>query len=89
MSQKRVSLSERRLQDRRGIDALIPDAVNVATAKRAGKLAKVTLYVRPDQVTGLEEIQLDERRRTGSKPDKSELVQEALDLLMRKYSKTA
>ena len=88
MSQKRVSLSERRLQDRRGIDALIPNALT-PPARRAGKLAKVTLYVRPDQVTGLEEIQLDERRRTGSKPDKSELVQEALDLLMRKYSKTA
>ena len=88
MSQKRVSLSERRLQDRRGIDALIPDALT-PPARRAGKLAKVTLYVRPDQVTGLEEIQLDERRRTGAKPDKSDLVQEALDLLMRKYSKTA
>lgn len=88
MSQKRVSLSERRLQDRRGIDALIPEALPPA-ARRAERLAKVTLYVRPDQVTGLEEIQLDERRRTGSKPDKSELVQEALDLLMRKYSKTA
>ena len=87
MSPKRVSLSERRLQDRRGIDALIPDALTPA-ARRAGKLAKVTLYVRPDQVTGLEEIQLAERRRTGVRPDKSDLVQEALDLLMQKYSKT-
>jgi hypothetical protein len=87
MSQKRVSLSERRLQDRRGIDALIPDALT-PPARRAGKLAKVTLYVRPDQVTGLEEIQLDERRRTGAKPDKSDLVQEALDLLIQKYSNT-
>jgi hypothetical protein len=87
MSQKRVSLSERRLQDRRGIDALIPEVPTVP-ARRAGKLAKVTLYVRPDQVTGLEEIQLDERRRTGAKPDKSDLVQEALDLLIHKYSKT-
>ena len=88
MSQKRISLSARRLQDRRGIDALIPDALT-PPARRAGKLAKVTLYVRPDQVTGLEEIQLDERRRTGAKPDKSDLVQEALDLLIKKYSKTA
>jgi hypothetical protein len=45
--------------------------------------------VRPDQVTGLEEIQLAERRRTGVKPDKSDLVQEALDLLIQKYSNTA
>ena len=52
------------------------------------KTAKVTLYVRPDQVMKLEEIQLAERRRTGTRPDKSDLVQEALDLLIQKYSKT-
>lgn len=49
------------------------------------QLAKVTLYVRPDQVLAIEAIQLEERRRTGSRPDKSALVQEALDLLMKKY----
>jgi len=49
------------------------------------QLAKVTLYVRPDQVVAIETIQLDERRRTGSRPDKSALVQEALDLLISKY----
>ena len=47
--------------------------------------AKVTLYVRPDQVLAIEAIQLEERRRTGSRPDKSALVQEALDLLIKKY----
>jgi hypothetical protein len=92
MSQKRVSLGERRLQDRRGIDVLIPNAASEddvpAAGKHAERPAKVTLYVRPDQVTGLEEIQLAERRRTGKKPDKSDLVQEALDLLIQKYSKT-
>jgi len=46
---------------------------------------KVTLYVRPEQIMELEEIQLRERRRTGKRPDKSELVQEALDLLIEKY----
>ena len=48
-------------------------------------LSKVTLYVRPDQVLAIEAIQLEERRRTGSRPDKSALVQEALDLLINKY----
>jgi hypothetical protein len=53
-----------------------------------GRLEKVTLYVRPDQVMALEEIQLRQRRQTGKKPDKSDLVQEALDLLVNKYSNT-
>jgi hypothetical protein len=47
----------------------------------------VTLYVRPDQVLAIEAIQLEERRRTGSRPDKSALVQEALDLLINKYGR--
>ena len=51
----------------------------------ARELAKVTLYVRPDQVIAIEDIQLRERKRTGSRPDKSVLVQEALDLLVEKY----
>ncbi len=50
------------------------------------KLQKVTLYVRPEQILKLEEIQLQERRRTGVRPDKSALVQEALDLLFQRYS---
>jgi hypothetical protein len=59
-------------------------------AKKAGfatsqDLSKVTLYVRPDQVIGVEAIQLAERKRTGQRPDKSALVQEALDLLISKY----
>lgn len=54
--------------------------------KKAGAaLAKVTLYIRPDQVISIEEIQLKERQKTGEKKDKSELIQEALDLLIQKY----
>ena len=54
--------------------------------KKNGKeFAKVTLYVRPDQVIAIEDIQLRERKRTGGRPDKSTLVQEALDLLVEKY----
>ena len=50
-------------------------------------LSKVTLYVRPDQVVGVESIQLSERKRTGQRRDKSSLVQEALDLLISKYKR--
>lgn len=90
---KRVSLGDRRSQDRRGIDAILGDAAaepGAAPGPSANKpkLEKVTLYVRPEQVMHLEEIQLQERRRTGKRPDKSDLVQEALDLLIQKYSKT-
>ncbi|MBV9468429.1 MAG: hypothetical protein JOZ57_04235 [Abitibacteriaceae bacterium] len=48
-------------------------------------LAKVTLYIRPEQVIAIESIQLQERQRTGKKPDKSDLMQEALDLLIERY----
>lgn len=51
-------------------------------------LSKVTLYIRPDQVLTIETIQLVERQKTGNKPDKSTLVQEALDLLREKYGLT-
>jgi hypothetical protein len=54
-------------------------------ASRKSKLHKITLYVRPDQVVTLEEIQLSERRRTGRKPDKSGLLQDAIDLLIERY----
>jgi len=88
---KRISLSDRRTQDRRGIDAILgegPEADASPIVESRKKLEKVTLYVRPEQVMQLEEIQLQERRRTGKRPDKSDLVQEALDLLVQKYSKT-
>jgi len=46
---------------------------------------KVTLYIRPDQVKMIERIQFQEWERTGKRPEKSTLVQEALDLLAGKY----
>ena len=46
---------------------------------------KVTIYVRPDQVKMIERIQFQEWERTGKRPEKSTLVQEALDLLAAKY----
>jgi hypothetical protein len=47
---------------------------------------KATYYIRPDQDIALASIQLAERQRSGRRCDKSELVREALDLLMSKYS---
>lgn len=48
-------------------------------------LVKVTIFIRNDQMVDLEQIQVDERRRTGTKPDKYKLAQEAYDLLIQKY----
>lgn len=93
---KRTTLSERREGDVRGTDVLFgavapaesgaeAAAPTLETSVPKPALAKVTLYIRPDQVLAIEQIQLDERQKTGAKPDKSDLVQEALDLLMEKY----
>ncbi len=50
-------------------------------------LVKMTIFIRNDQMIELEQIQVDERRRTGIKPDKYLLAQEAYDLLIQKYKK--
>jgi hypothetical protein len=50
------------------------------------KLMKATYYIRPDQDIALASIQLAERQRSGRRCDKSELVREALDLLVSKYN---
>ena len=90
MSSKRTSLKERRAKDKRGVDAIFESSTQSAEAEGSKEpLAKVTLYIRPDQVVSIEDIQLAERKSTGKRPDKSALVQEALDLLITKYSKTA
>lgn len=80
---KRVSLSERRSQDKKGIDALIQSTGEPKQTEKP--LVKATYYIRPEQVVSLESIQLQERQKTGKRKDKSELVQEALDLLFAKY----
>lgn len=87
---KRVPLSARRARDKKGgLDALIRPTGG--ERKREEKpLVKATYYIRPEQVVALETIQLEERQKTGKRKDKSELVQEALDLLIGKYQmKTA
>ena len=86
---KRVSLSQRKQTTTKGVDAVIQSTDTSKNLKNEDKvLEKVTLYVRPEQVMALEEIQLAQRKLTGKKPKKSELVQEALDLLINKYSNT-
>ena len=83
---KRVPLSERKSSTLKGVDAVIQPTDNETVDKNEKTVEKVTLYIRPEQVIALEQIQLQTRKRTGKKPKKSELVQEALDLLIEKYS---
>lgn len=85
MANRRTSLSDRRAQDKKGVDVIFeaPAQASPETQKKA--LAKVTMYVRAEQIEAVEEIQFNERKRTGKKPDKSDLFQEALDLLIAKY----
>ncbi|MCH2248096.1 MAG: hypothetical protein MK111_26320 [Crocosphaera sp.] len=83
---KRVPLSERKSSTPKGVDAVIQPTDNETVDKNEKTVEKVTLYIRPEQVIALEQIQLQTRKRTGKKPKKSELVQEALDLLIEKYS---
>lgn len=83
---KRVSLSERREKDKKGgVDVLFAQPADPTGPAAAEKLVKATYYIRPEQVIALESIQLTERQRSGKRRDKSELVQEALDLLFEKY----
>ena len=90
MTTKRTSLKERRAQDKRGVDAIFQSSAQASEGMETkDPLAKVTLYIRHDQVVSIEDIQLAVRKSTGKRPDKSALMQEALDLLIEKYSKTA
>lgn len=74
---ERTRLGERLKKDRN-------EGLFEPTAERAHP-QKVTLYVRPDQVKMIERIQFQEWERTEKRPEKSTLVQEALDLLATKY----
>lgn len=84
---KRVSLSERRATDRKGIDILFDSSEQPTERPKKQDVAKVTLYIRPEQVLAIEKIQLAERERTGQRKDKSVLIQEAIDLLVEYYKR--
>lgn len=89
MSSKRIPLNQRKQSQQTGIDAIIQKTGSASSSKTdTNNVSKVTMYIRPDQETALEEIQLLERKRTGKKRKKSELVQEALDMLIDKYLNT-
>ncbi len=85
MATKRITLKDRRDNDKQGLDILIPSAPTENTSEHfrndENKLVKATFYIRSDQVTTLEEIQLINRKETGVKTDKSELIRNAIDLL--------
>lgn len=51
--------------------------------------AKRTFYLDHDAVVDLSELQVDELRRTGTKPDLSELVSRAIRDLKRRTAKRA
>ena len=82
MASKRVSLSERR-----GVDALLgsDERTGTGSASELRALAKVTLYMRPMHAWALEAIQQREWVRTRRRPDKSALIQEAIEMLMERY----
>ena len=44
---------------------------------------KATFYLNPEQVVALEELRLKRFKDTGNKIDKSQLVREAIDLLVK------
>lgn len=97
---KRVSLSERREQDKRGVDKVFfdsPAPAKAVPAKKAkpaakrqavqenGNLIKATYYIRDEQDDLLVDVQRAIKKQTGEKRDKSDLIREAIDLLIKKY----
>lgn len=59
----------------------------VKSSEAAPGLVKATFYLAPDDVIALEELQLQIRKRHGRKANKSELMREAIALLVKEYSK--
>jgi len=94
-----VSLSERREQDKRGVDKFFeaPTPLKAVPAKKAktapkpkapevdGALIKATYYIRDGQDDVLVDVQRAVKKQTGEKRDKSDLIREAIDLLAKKY----
>lgn len=79
---KRTTLDQRLQQKSKPLDSIFEP-----TEAPKPILKKVTAYILPEQYIGLEEIQLKQLKKTGKKPDKLDLIQEALDLLIAKYGK--
>lgn len=78
---KRVPLDERLKKKSKPLDSVFEPSESPKPI-----LKKLTAYILPEHYIALEEIQLNELKRTGEKPDKSDLFQEALELLINKYN---
>ncbi|MCS6902938.1 MAG: hypothetical protein NZO41_01510 [Candidatus Bipolaricaulota bacterium] len=63
-----------------------PNIAKKASEAGAG-LVKATFYLDPNDIVSLEELQLTIRKREGRKANKSELMREAIALLVKEYSK--
>ena len=50
------------------------------------KRVKVTVYLNPEDVIAVDELQIAEFKRTGKKPEKSELVSRAIQMLKQSDS---
>jgi hypothetical protein len=57
---------------------------DIGTPKRV----KVTVYLNPDDVVAIDEMQIAEFKKTGKKPEKSELVSRAVQMLKLSDSST-
>ncbi|MCI2429228.1 hypothetical protein LM602_08585 [Candidatus Acetothermia bacterium] len=62
-----------------------PDAAQNAHEAASG-LVKATFYLDPTDIVSLEELQLKIRKREGRKANKSELMREAIALLVKEYT---
>lgn len=78
------------LKQRRGIDAIFESepAPAANTPDVSQQPVKLTVLLPQYIHWGIEQIQLDERRRRGTKPEKYTLAKEAFDLLLAKYGIT-
>jgi hypothetical protein len=83
------------LKQRRGIDAIF-EGQKAAQKPAAApppdvsqQAVKLTVLLPQYIHWGIEQIQLDERRRSGVKPEKYALAKEAFDLLLAKYGVAA
>jgi hypothetical protein len=80
------------LKQRRGIDAIFETARPEPAAKPAAETGtqpiKLTVLLPQYIHLGIEQIQLNERKRAGVKPEKYALAKEAFDLLLEKYGIT-
>ncbi len=52
----------------------------------ASKRVKVTVYLQPVDVVAIDEMQIAEFKKTGKKPEKSEIVSRAVQLLRQSDS---